>query len=71
MARATVSLPKAVPDGLELSGTYLTFTLGAEEFGLQILKVREMIRVSRPRIISELSDRLCFAGVVVNHFVSR
>jgi len=43
MARATVSLPKAVPDGLELSGTYLTFTLGAEEFGLQILKVREII----------------------------
>jgi purine-binding chemotaxis protein CheW len=26
-----------------LSGKYLTFTLGAEEFGLQILKVREII----------------------------
>lgn len=43
MASATVSPPRAVPDGLELSGKYLTFTLGAEEFGLQILKVREII----------------------------
>jgi purine-binding chemotaxis protein CheW len=26
-----------------LAGKYLTFTLGAEEYGLQILKVREII----------------------------
>ncbi len=40
----TVATPsRAAPDGLELSGKYLTFALGAEEFGLQILKVREII----------------------------
>lgn len=39
----TSSPPQAVPDGQVLSGKYLTFTLGAEEFGLQILKVREII----------------------------
>ena len=43
MANTTASPPRAAPDGLELSGKYLTFTLGAEEFGLQILKVREII----------------------------
>ena len=43
MANATASPPRAAPDGVELSGKYLTFTLGAEEYGLQILKVREII----------------------------
>ena len=71
MSYEAKTAPLTGAGGISLSGKYLTFTLGAEEFGLQILKVREMIRVSRPRIISELSDRLCFAGVVVNHFVSR
>ena len=43
MAQATASPPKAESGGQILSGKYLTFTLGAEEFGLQILKVREII----------------------------
>jgi purine-binding chemotaxis protein CheW len=43
MVQATATPTRAAPDGLELSGKYLTFTLGAEEFGLQILKVREII----------------------------
>lgn len=38
---ATATHPAATMDGL--AGKYLTFTLGAEEFGLQILKVREII----------------------------
>lgn len=43
MANVSVSPPGVVPDTQMLSGKYLTFTLGAEEFGLQILKVREII----------------------------
>jgi len=43
MATTATSPPRSVPDGQALSGKYLTFTLGAEEFGLQILKVREII----------------------------
>ena len=43
MANGTITAPSKGADRLELSGKYLTFTLGAEEFGLQILKVREII----------------------------
>jgi purine-binding chemotaxis protein CheW len=43
MTQATASVPKVDSSGPALSGKYLTFTLGAEEFGLQILKVREII----------------------------
>lgn len=43
MAQTAAKASRAAPDGRELSGKYLTFTLGAEEFGLQILKVREII----------------------------
>ena len=43
MANATASPPHAASDSRILAGKYLTFTLGAEEFGLQILKVREII----------------------------
>jgi purine-binding chemotaxis protein CheW len=31
--------------GVELAGKYLTFALGAEEYGLPVLKVREIIKV--------------------------
>jgi purine-binding chemotaxis protein CheW len=31
------------PRGTDLAGKYLTFVLGSEEFGLEILKVREII----------------------------
>jgi len=43
MANTTTSPPQAGSDRQSLAGKYLTFTLGAEEFGLQILKVREII----------------------------
>ena len=43
MANAAASPPQGISDGRILAGKYLTFTLGAEEFGLQILKVREII----------------------------
>lgn len=39
----TPTNPSAVSDGRELAGKYLTFRLGAEEYGLEILKVREII----------------------------
>jgi purine-binding chemotaxis protein CheW len=43
MAQATASPPVSAANGGMLAGKYLTFTLGAEEYGLQILKVREII----------------------------
>ena len=43
MANTTASPPPTASGGQTLSGKYLTFTLGAEQFGLQILKVREII----------------------------
>jgi purine-binding chemotaxis protein CheW len=43
MANGTLEAPSTGTGSLALSGKYLTFTLGAEEFGLQILKVREII----------------------------
>lgn len=43
MTQATASPPIGATDSRTLAGKYLTFTLGAEEFGLQILKVREII----------------------------
>jgi len=43
MAHATASPPKTAAESQTLAGKYLTFILGAEEFGLQILKVREII----------------------------
>ena len=43
MAHAIAPPSRAISDDRILAGKYLTFTLGAEEFGLQILKVREII----------------------------
>ena len=41
MAEAAIAELKQ--DGTKKDGKYLTFSLGAEEFGLEILKVREII----------------------------
>ena len=43
MSNASASPPTSAVSESTLAGKYLTFTLGAEEFGLQILKVREII----------------------------
>lgn len=43
MSHEAKTAPLTGAGGISLSGKYLTFTLGAEEFGLQILKVREII----------------------------
>lgn len=43
MSQTTISERSSAPAGRDLAGKYLTFTLGIEEFGLEILKVREII----------------------------
>jgi purine-binding chemotaxis protein CheW len=43
MANATVQLEQIRKDLTEKEGKYLTFALGPEEYGLEILKVREII----------------------------
>lgn len=42
---ATLSAPAANTAGMDRAGKYLTFRLGAEEFGIQVLKVREIMGV--------------------------
>ena len=43
MSQGTLEVGTARHTGRDLSGKYLTFMLGTEEFGLEILKVREII----------------------------
>lgn len=43
MSNASTLETRPAGSGRDLSGKYLTFTLGTEEFGLEILKVREII----------------------------
>ncbi|MEN6383912.1 MAG: chemotaxis protein CheW [Phycisphaerales bacterium] len=43
MAQATIQPQEANRAVLEKEGKYLTFALGSEEYGLEILKVREII----------------------------
>lgn len=52
----------SVSDGRILSGKYLTFTLGAEEYGLQIIKVREIIGYMNITAIPRMPDD--FRGVI-------
>ncbi|MGH9584202.1 MAG: chemotaxis protein CheW [Bryobacteraceae bacterium] len=40
---APLSAPAAATEGVDRTGKYLTFRLGAEEFGIQVLKVREIM----------------------------
>lgn len=42
--------------GKKLSGKYLTFILGQEEYGIQILKVREIIRIQKITPIPKTPD---------------
>jgi purine-binding chemotaxis protein CheW len=43
MAEATGKSDKTDKSTADLAGTYLTFTLGDEEYGIEILKIREII----------------------------
>ncbi len=47
MNSTIVADPGRAPSGpmIELAGKYLTFTLGQEEYGVPVLKVREIIKV--------------------------
>ena len=45
MASATQAISQAVSAMAGLAGKYLTFKLGAEEYGLEILKVQEIIKM--------------------------
>jgi purine-binding chemotaxis protein CheW len=55
--------------GSELGGKYLTFTLGDEEYGLQILKVQEIIQMQRitrvPRTPSFVRGVINLPGKVI------
>jgi len=48
--------------GLELAGKYLTFRLGAEEYGIQILRVREIIGLMDVTPVPRAPSHLC--GVI-------
>ena len=63
-------MPQAVETDLEaLAGKYLTFELGAEEFGLEILKVQEiigMLKVTRvPRAPEHVRGVVNLRGRVI------
>jgi purine-binding chemotaxis protein CheW len=53
----------------ELGGKYLTFYLGEEEYGLEILKVREIIRLHRitrvPRMPAAMLGVINLRGAVI------
>jgi purine-binding chemotaxis protein CheW len=42
---ATATMEPAVSDVIDRAGKYLTFGLGAEEYGLEILKVQEIMKM--------------------------
>ncbi|HSQ42440.1 MAG TPA: chemotaxis protein CheW [Fibrobacteraceae bacterium] len=44
--------------GMQLAGKYLTFRLGGEEYGLQILKVQEIIRMQAVTRVPRTPDYL-------------
>lgn len=48
--------------GAELAGKYLTFRLGAEEYGIQILRVREIIGLMEVTPVPRAPAHLC--GVI-------
>ena len=54
--RAAVPPPGAQPD--VRSGKYLTFKLGAEEFGLRLIKVREIMRIQQITAVPDTPDYL-------------
>lgn len=56
MANTRASALTSASEGRLLSGKYLTFTLGAEEYGLQILKVREIIGYMNITAIPRMPD---------------
>jgi len=57
---ATMELTKGGPTelGMLLAGKYLTFKLGDEEYGLQILKVQEIIRMQTVTRVPRTPDYL-------------
>ena len=44
-ALATADVKTAAPESAGLAGKYLTFALAAEEYGLPVLKVREIMKI--------------------------
>ncbi len=44
--------------GSVLSGKYLTFALGAEEYGLPVLKVREIIKMMDITLVPQVPDHV-------------
>ena len=58
-SRSKASLASRKENGLkELSGKYLTFRLGKEEFGIEILKVREIIGTMPMTAVPGVSEHI-------------
>lgn len=58
MATMEKSKTEASELGMQLAGKYLTFRLGGEEYGLQILKVQEIIRMQAVTRVPRTPDYL-------------
>jgi purine-binding chemotaxis protein CheW len=56
--RATETRQAARPGAPSLGGKYLTFTLGNEEYGLPVLKVREIIKVMDITQVPQVPDHV-------------
>ena len=61
MAHTTESQSKAL---LNLEGKYLTFTLGRQEFGIDIMRIKEIIRMQEIRNVPQSPDYV--RGVINN-----
>jgi purine-binding chemotaxis protein CheW len=59
---ATQQLESAPADTRQLAGKYLTFALNQESYGIDVLKVREIIRLTTITAIPQMPDYVC--GVI-------
>ena len=58
----TTTLPKPSSAGNVVAGKYLTFTLQGESYGVDVLKVREIIRVANITVVPQMP--LYIRGVI-------
>ena len=58
MMNTEASVDDAFAAAEQAAGKYLTFVMGKEEFGLRILKVREIIRLPKITSVPEIPDYL-------------
>ena len=53
---ATQQLERAAAETRQLAGKYLTFTLHQESYGIEVLKVREIIRLTTITAVPQMPD---------------